>query len=237
MRCTMQAEKTSILSKDKLTDRVMEILMKWIMTGKLRMGDRLNTSDIADSLGVSRMPVREALLTLEEKGLAESIPYAGMRLIKLSEKDIYEIYLARQALEPLAAKHACMNITDKEIKRLMKIHEDYKKIVSKDCIDPSAVYSQNRLFHFTIYKISELPKINMMIEKLWDQLAFFKLIYGHKLLNENSTKMQLIQEHENYVQALVEHDPERIFRQMTETLQLRAENIPYSMEDYQHEVS
>ncbi len=57
------------------------------------------------------------------------------------------------------------------------------------------------------------------------------------MLNENSTKMQLIQEHENYVQALVEHDPERIFWQMTETLQLRAENIPYSMEDYQHEVS
>lgn len=235
MRCTMQVEKNTVLLKDKLTDRVMDILMKWIMTGKLRMGDRLNTSEIADSLGISRMPVREALLALEEKGLAESIPYAGMRLIKLSEQDIYEIYLARQALEPLAAKHACFHVTDRDLKRVMKIHAEYKKIVDKNPLDPSAVYNQNRLFHFTIYKMSDLPKINRMIEKLWDQLAFFKLIYGHNLLNEESSKKQLIQEHENYVQALAERDAERIFRQMMETLQLRADNIPYSMNDYQND--
>lgn len=233
MKITMQPEKSTTLQKDKLTDQVMDIIMKWIMTGKLNMGDRLNANEIAQTLNVSRMPVREALCVMEEKKLAQSIPYAGMRLVKLTENDIQEIYLARQALEPLAAKYACMKMNMKGIKDLTKINRDYQKIVSQDSVDPNAVYNQNRLYHFTIYKISGLTRINNIIEQLWDQLAFFKLIFGHKLLETEESKKQLIHEHQSYLDALIEKDPEKIYALMYATLGRRIENIPYSIKEYE----
>ena len=58
------------------------------------------------------MPIREALANLEKKGLAESVPYAGTRLVTLTKDDVRQIYIARTALEPVAAKYACEKITD-----------------------------------------------------------------------------------------------------------------------------
>ena len=112
MRITMNDLNTDTLQHSKLPDLVLDKLMEWIMSGKLSMGDKLSTEELATQLGVSRMPIREALSNLEKKGLAESIPYAGTRLVTLTKADVRQIYIARTALEPLAAKYACEKITD-----------------------------------------------------------------------------------------------------------------------------
>lgn len=114
MRITMNDLNTDTLQHSKLPDLVLDKLMEWIMSGKLSMGDKLNTEELATQLGVSRMPIREALSNLEKKGLAESIPYAGTRLVTLTKEDVRQIYIARTALEPIAAKYACEKITDQE---------------------------------------------------------------------------------------------------------------------------
>ena len=89
MRITMNDLNTDTLQHSKLPDLVLDKLMEWIMSGKLSMGDKLNTEELATQLGVSRMPIREALSNLEKKGLAESIPYAGTRLVTLTKEDVY----------------------------------------------------------------------------------------------------------------------------------------------------
>lgn len=76
-RVTMSQENADMLQRDTLPMRVLNVLMDWIMDGKLKMGDKLNTEDLARQLGVSRMPIREALNSLVRMGLAESIPYVG----------------------------------------------------------------------------------------------------------------------------------------------------------------
>lgn len=224
-----------MLQHSKLPDRVLDKLMDWIMGGKLLMGDKLNTEELASQLGVSRMPIREALSNLEKKGLAESIPYAGTRLVTLTKEDVRQIYIARTALEPIAAKAACEYITDEDLENLRKIHAEYIQIVSQDTLDAIDVYQQNRLFHFSIYKVSRLERICAMIESLWDNLSFFKLIYGQKLLDCRESKDRMIAEHQSYLDALEKRDSEQIYHLLECNLKKRAENIPYNSDAYFHE--
>ena len=102
----MNENDSIIVQRDPLPIQVLNKLMDWIMDGKLTMGEKLNTEELARQLGVSRMPIREALKSLEKMGLAESVPYVGMRLVSLTQEDILEIYQMRQLLEPLAAGKA-----------------------------------------------------------------------------------------------------------------------------------
>lgn len=224
-----------MLQHSKLPDRVLDKLMDWIMGGKLLMGDKLNTEELASQLGVSRMPIREALSNLEKKGLAESIPYAGTRLVTLTKEDVRQIYIARTALEPIVAKAACEYITDEDLENLRKIHAEYIQIVSQDTLDAIDVYQQNRLFHFSIYKVSRLERICAMIESLWDNLSFFKLIYGQKLLDSRESKDRMIAEHQSYLDALEKRDSEQIYHLLECNLKKRAENIPYNSDAYFHE--
>lgn len=234
-RITMNDLNREVLQHNKLPDLVLDKLMEWIMSGKLSMGDKLNTEELANQLGVSRMPIREALSNLEKKGLAESIPYAGTRLITLTKEDVRQIYIARTALEPVAARYACEKITEEEIQNLEEIHEEYKRIVSQDSIDAIDVYQQNRLYHFSIYKASQLDRVCSMIESLWDNLSFFKLVYGQKLLLKEESRQNMISEHESYLEALKNHDSELIYHLLGKNLKKRTEDIPYNSNAYFHE--
>lgn len=235
MRITMNDSSKETLQHSCLSDLVLDKLMEWIMAGKLMMGDKLNTEELANQLGVSRMPIREALSNLEKKGLAKSVPYAGTSLVVLTKEDVRQIYIARTALEPVAARYACEKITDEEIESLRNIHRDYQRIVRKEELDAIEVYQQNRLYHFTIYKISGLTKVCSMIESLWDNLSFFKLIYGQKLLNSEESREYMIKEHGSYLTALEDRDSDRIAMLLERNLKKRAEDIPYNSDAYFHE--
>ena len=232
MRITMNDLDRGMLQHNKLPDLALDKLMEWIMSGKLSMGDKLNTEELASQLGVSRMPIREALANLEKKGLAESVPYAGTRLVTLTKDDVRQIYIARTALEPVAAKYACEKITDEDIQNLKEIHAEYIRIVRQEELDAIDVYQQNRLYHFSIYKISQLDRICAMIESLWDNLSFFKLIYGQKLLEGRESRERMIEEHQSYLDALKQRDSERISHLLAQNLKKRTEDIPYSLDKY-----
>lgn len=234
-RITMNDFNKVTLQHNRLPDLVLDKLMEWIMSGKLLMGDKLNTEELASQLGVSRMPIREALSNLEKMSLAESIPYAGTRLVTLTKEDVRQIYIARTALEPVAAKYACEKITEKDIESFRKIHEEYRRIVTHDELDAIDVYQQNRLYHFSIYKASELGRVCTMIESLWDNLSFFKLIYGQELLNNKESRERMIEEHQSYLEALEKRDSDLIYELLRENLKKRTENIPYNSDAYFHE--
>ncbi|MBR2552331.1 MAG: GntR family transcriptional regulator [Erysipelotrichaceae bacterium] len=235
MRITMQENPEGLFQKNALSEQVIDILMEWIMEGKLQMGDRLNANDLAKTLGVSRMPVREALLDLEKRGLAESIPYVGMRLVKLSEEDIRQIYMVRRALEPIAARFACHNVTDKDIAELEDIHQEYERLVWDPASSPIDTYQQNRRFHFAIYKLGKLDRVNALIEQVWDNLAFFKLIFGHSLLDTDESKRRIVQVHRNYLDALIARDEDGIFDLFADNLSRRLSDLPYYVDAYTHD--
>lgn len=218
-RVTMGQDDSMMLQRDTLPMQVLNKLMDWIMDGKLKMGEKLNTEELARQLGVSRMPIREALKSLEKMGLAESIPYVGVKLVSLEQEDVLQIYLMRQLLEPLAAGEACKKITEEQIHELEEIHKEYIPIVEADEIDAKKLYLQNRKFHFAIYSISEMDRVCAMIESLWDTLSFFKLIYGRDVIKNTNGAKNMIAEHQGYIDALKDRDAERLKKSLYDTLE------------------
>ena len=231
-RVTMGQDDSMMLQRDTLPMQVLNKLMDWIMDGKLKMGEKLNTEELARQLGVSRMPIREALKSLEKMGLAESIPYVGVKLVSLEQEDVLQIYLMRQLLEPLAAGEACKKITEEQIYELEEIHKEYVPIVEADEIDAKKLYLQNRKFHFAIYSISEMDRVCAMIESLWDTLSFFKLIYGRDVIKNTNGAKNMIAEHQGYIDALKDRDAERLKKSLYDTLGVRIEGISKETDYY-----
>ena len=231
-RVTMGQDDSMMLQRDTLPMQVLNKLMDWIMDGKLKMGEKLNTEELARQLGVSRMPIREALKSLEKMGLAESIPYVGVKLVSLEQEDVLQIYLMRQLLEPLAAGEACKKITEEQIHELEEIHKEYVPIVEADEIDAKKLYLQNRKFHFAIYSISEMDRVCAMIESLWDTLSFFKLIYGRDVIKNTNGAKNMIAEHQGYIDALKDRDAERLKKSLSDTLGVRIEGISKETDYY-----
>lgn len=231
-RVTMGQDDSMMLQRDTLPMQVLNKLMDWIMDGKLKMGEKLNTEELARQLGVSRMPIREALKSLEKMGLAESIPYVGVKLVSLEQEDVLQIYLMRQLLEPLAAGEACKKITEEQIHELEEIHKEYDPIVEADEIDAKKLYLQNRKFHFAIYSISEMDRVCAMIESLWDTLSFFKLIYGRDVIKNTNGAKNMIAEHQGYIDALKDRDAERLKKSLYDTLGVRIEGISKETDYY-----
>ena len=228
----MGQDDSMMLQRDTLPMQVLNKLMDWIMDGKLKMGEKLNTEELARQLGVSRMPIREALKSLEKMGLAESIPYVGVKLVSLEQEDVLQIYLMRQLLEPLAAGEACKKITEEQIHELEEIHKEYVPIVEADEIDAKKLYLQNRKFHFAIYSISEMDRVCAMIESLWDTLSFFKLIYGRDAIKNTNGAKNMIAEHQGYIDALKDRDAERLKKSLYDTLGVRIEGISKETDYY-----
>ncbi len=228
----MGQDDSMMLQRDTLPMQVLNKLMDWIMDGKLKMGEKLNTEELARQLGVSRMPIREALKSLEKMGLAESIPYVGVKLVSLEQEDVLQIYLMRQLLEPLAAGEACKKITEEQIHELEEIHKEYIPIVEADEIDAKKLYLQNRKFHFAIYSISEMDRVCAMIESLWDTLSFFKLIYGRDVIKNTNGAKNMIAEHQGYIDALKDRDAERLKKSLYDTLGVRIEGISKETDYY-----
>ena len=231
-RVTMGQDDSMMLQRDTLPMQVLNKLMDWIMDGKLKMGEKLNTEELARQLGVSRMPIREALKSLEKMGLAESIPYVGVKLVSLEQEDVLQIYLMRQLLEPLAAGEACKKITEEQIHELEEIHKEYIPIVVADEIDAKKLYLQNRKFHFAIYSISEMDRVCAMIESLWDTLSFFKLIYGRDVIKNTNGAKNMIAEHQGYIDALKDRDAERLKKSLYDTLGVRIDGISKETDYY-----
>ena len=231
-RVTMGQDDSMMLQRDTLPMQVLNKLMDWIMDGKLKMGEKLNTEELARQLGVSRMPIREALKSLEKMGLAESIPYVGVKLVSLEQEDVLQIYLMRQLLEPLAAGEACKKITEEQIHDLEEIHKEYVPIVEADEIYAKNLYLQNRKFHFAIYSISEMDRVCAMIESLWDTLSFFKLIYGRDVIKNTNGAKNMIAEHQGYIDALKDRDAERLKKSLYDTLGVRIEGISKETDYY-----
>jgi DNA-binding GntR family transcriptional regulator len=209
-----------------LAERVLEQLMAWVMDGAIQMGEKLNTEALAQKLTVSRMPIREAIKDLETKGLVESVPYAGARLVTLTEDDIRQIYIMRRALEPLAGYYACLNATSSDIDHIALIMEEYTAMLRSPAVTALQVYDGNRLFHFSIYKASYMDRICRAIEQLWDNLTFFKLNYGKIYVVDEEARNNAIADHQSYFSLLQQRNAQGLHDKLDVNLERLVHKMP-----------
>lgn len=218
--------KVQKVQRQKLNELVLERLMDWIMDGTLSMGEKLNTERIAQTLGVSRMPVREAIGMLEQLGLAEAIPYVGYQIIDLDEKNVHEIYLLRQSLEPEVAFYACQNIDQQGIEKVERIQRQLEDALGNQGASPKLLHSLNRDFHFGIYQYSNLDRFCSIIRTLWSSLSFFKLIYSKKYITNKTAADDMIGVHREILACLRTRDAEKIRAILVNDLKKHTVDVP-----------
>lgn len=148
-------------NREMLHNKVCTVLRKAILKGDLKPGERLVQTDLADQIGVSRMPVREALRTLELEGLIKMEPHKGAVVREITKEDIREIYELRTLLEPIALKKSMAHFTEQDIHKLENLHKQMQ------LSDTEELYSEiNEQFHKFMISQCESPRLLGFIESV-----------------------------------------------------------------------
>ena len=141
-------QESEFIQKRPLKEDIFDVLHEKIISGTYKPGDWLRQDDIATQLGVSMTPVREALDLLVSAGLAERVPYRGVRVRETSTKDVVEAYGLRLVLEVVIAQEAARNITPEQLSSLERTIEEMKQHDSLK--DMSYARQLSREFHSDI---------------------------------------------------------------------------------------
>lgn len=183
-----------------LREIVFETLREAIINGHLKAGERLMEVQLAEELGVSRTPVREAIRKLELEGFVVMIQRKGAYVADLSTKDIADVFEIRSALESLAAALACERITDEELEELehllIKVNQctennDLEKLVEVDT-----------QFHDVLYRASRNERLAQIINNLREQIQRFRKIS----MGAPGRMRETLKEHKLLVEAIAERN-------------------------------
>ncbi len=181
-----------------LRDVVFNTLRAAILKGELEPGERLMEKQLADKMGVSRTPIREAIRKLELEGLVIMVPRKGAEVAEITEQDIHNVLVVRAALEGLAIKLACDNMQPEDIEQLKTIEEDFYEASKKKDVD--AIISKDIEFHDFIYQASNNDKLVNIINNLREQIYRFRVEYIRQLDDFSG----LAEEHKELVQCLID---------------------------------
>src|SRR5512143_3710958 len=107
--------KKSVEKHLTLRERILETIRDAITSGKLKPGEKVAEPELAERMGISRTPIREAFRQLESEGYLTVIPRKGAVVISFSERDIEEFYAIKSILEGYAARLACLKLSNREI--------------------------------------------------------------------------------------------------------------------------
>ena len=176
-----------------LGQHVFDNLKQAIIRGNIAPGEWLVESHIAEMLGISRTPVREAIHKLERERLIERRPRGGFTVLGLNRNDIEETFGIRSVLEGYAARLATLKHQPKELKALEKKIEEYTQCLRKKQMD--ALPGINTEFHELLYDISKSPRLIHMINGLRDQIYRFRqiILKNKKLANiSNEDHIQML---------------------------------------------
>ena len=162
-----------IMTKRNLKEEVYQRLKKGIINQKILPGMRLREEELAEKLGVSRTPIREAINRLHQEGMVVIIPRRGAYVARLTREEIIENLLIREVLEGLAARLAAENIS---ASTLSEMHAFITQFVDKDLMANIENYSQaNVQFHKMIIAASKSKKLISLIHNLFDQMDMVRL--------------------------------------------------------------
>ena len=186
-----------------LRDVVFNTLRQAILRGELQPGERLMEIQLAQRLGVSRTPVREAIRKMELEGLVLMIPRRGAEVAEITRQDLEDVLEVRAALEELAVKDACEHITDEQLQDLKKAANEFKR--SLEGTDLVACAEADIHFHEIIYAATNNKRLVQMLNNLREQMYRYRM----ENLKDKRTYRTLVEEHDAIRRALKKHDKEK----------------------------
>lgn len=193
-----------------LRDVVFNTLRQAILRGELKPGERLMEIQLANKLGVSRTPIREALRKLELEGLVNMVPRKGAEVADITEKSLRDVLEVRKALEELSVQLACEKITEEEIEELKRVAERFKDTL--DDQDVTKIAEADVAFHDVIYTATDNQKLILLLNNLREQMYRYRVEY----LKKEEAYPQLIAEHEELIDNISKRNKEEATRIMCE---------------------
>lgn len=185
-----------------LRDVVFQTLRKGILRGDLQPGERLMEIQLANRLGVSRTPVREAIRMLELEGLVINPPHRGAQVAKITEKDLQDVLEVREGLEEMAVKLACERITEQELKELYEASRRFEKLALSKEDNITLLAEADEEFHAIIYRSTGNKRLVQLINNLREQMFRYRVEY----LKDGENRATLIKEHDGLWETLKRRD-------------------------------
>ena len=155
---------------------------------------------LAQKLGVSRTPIREAIRKLELEGLVVMVPRKGAEVADITEKDLRDVLEVRTALEELSIELAMKNMNDDDCKQLTEANKLFAKDSEGD--DLIKIAEADVAFHELIYMATGNKRLIQMINNLREQMYRYRLEY----IKDKSTHARLVDEHNRIIDAMVKND-------------------------------
>jgi DNA-binding GntR family transcriptional regulator len=205
-------------------DAVATTLRDAIVRGVLRAAEPLKADEIAAQLGVSHIPVREALRQLEAEGLVTIYPNRGAIVASLSERDILEIYGIRKTLETAALQHSLQHISPAALRRASSILDEYELET-----DTRRWGDLDLEFHATLYALEERPRLLGIINTLRNQVDR----YFHVFPLAVKQRQDFQRDHRAILEACRAHDLERAVTALEAHLERTAQVLVAGVRDVQ----
>lgn len=202
-----------------LRDIVFKTLREAIITGDLKPGERLMEIKLADELGVSRTPVREAIRKLELEGLVIMTARKGAEVAPINEKDLKEVLEIRKSLESLACELACRNVTDKNIEDLRAINREIEEAVQRGDIE--TITHKDVIFHDMINSLSRNNRLVSMLHQLKEHIYRYRFEYIKDMRNKGT----IVEEHERIIEALIERNDKNAKREIERHIEVQEKYI------------
>lgn len=185
-----------------LRDVVFNTLRNAILTGELEPGERLMEIKLADKLGVSRTPIREAIRKLELEGLVVNTPRKGAEVANISSEDLRDVLEVRRSLEILATNLACDKITEAELSELYANIESFKISIETEAATEIALTDVG--FHDIIYRATGNARLIQILGNLREQMYRYRLEY----IKDHDSWNRLLTEHTAIYNAIKNRDKE-----------------------------
>lgn len=191
------------INKGNLSEQVYATIRASLMDGRYEPGERLTIANLAEQLGVSITPVREAIFRLVTERALEMRAATSIQVRSLTPAELREIQLIRHHLEGEAAAQAAVKISDQGLAALEAMQADFTRAAASDPLEASRV---NREFHFKLAEAAQMPMLYATIEGMWAQMG--PLIHLYHLNTPKRVLSSGDHGHYDLLRALVARDPE-----------------------------
>ena len=183
-----------------LRDVVFNTLREAILKGDLEPGERLMEIALANRLGVSRTPIREAIRKLELEGLVVMIPRRGAQVASITKKDLQDVLEVRSSLEVLATELACERINAEQLDALKGALNRFEEVLGSG--DVSVIARADVDFHDVIFSSTGNARLVQILNNLREQMYRYRLEY----LKDFSSHARLLEEHRQLMEAIAARD-------------------------------
>lgn len=183
-----------------LRDVVFNTLRQAILTGELRPGERLMEIHLANKLGVSRTPIREAIRKLELEGLVIMIPRRGAEVAQITGKSLHDVLEVRRSLDALCAELACERISDEEIAALEEACTKFEEATHTK--DARVIAAADVALHDIIIQATDNNRLVQLVNNLAEQMYRYRFEY----IKDYSMHSRLVEEHRIIFEAIRKKD-------------------------------